>query len=60
MPTFVGLDVHLRTCHATVMNEQDEKFLNERREFERIFKDIDDAKVAMEACYYWQPHFGHL
>jgi len=42
------------------MNEQDEKFLNERREFERIFKDIDDAKVAMEACYYWQPHFGHL
>ena len=45
MPTFVGLDMHLRTCHVTVMNEQgdilrQEKFPNERRELERIFKGI--------------------
>jgi transposase len=32
-----------------------EKFPNERMELERIFKGIDDAKVAMEACYCWQP-----
>jgi len=60
MTTYVGLDVHLRTCHATVMDEhgrilKQEKFPNERLEFERILKGIDDAKVAMEACYCWQP-----
>jgi transposase len=65
MPTYVGLDVHLRTCHATVMNEhgeilKQEKFPNERTELERIFKNIDDAKVAMEACYCWQPVYELL
>ena len=65
MPTFVGLDVHLRTCHATVMDERgkvlrQEKFPNERLELERIFEDIDDAKVAMEACYCWQPVYEFL
>lgn len=65
MPTFVGLDVHLRTCHATVMDEQgkilrQEKFPNERLELERILKGIDDAKVAMEACYCWQPVYELL
>jgi len=62
MTTYVGLDVHLRTCHATVMDEhgrilKQEKFPNERLEFERILKGIDDAKIAMEACYCWQPPY---
>lgn len=65
MATFVGLDVHLRTVHVTAMNERgeillQEKFQNEREEFERIFKDIDDAKVAMEAGYCWQPIYELL
>ena len=65
MTTYVGLDVHLRTCHATVMDEhgrilKQEKFPNERLEFERILKGIDDAKVAMEACYCWQPLYEFL
>ena len=65
MATYVGLDVHLRTCHATVMDEQgkilrQEKFPNERLELERILKGIDDAKVAMEACYCWQPVYEFL
>lgn len=65
MATYIGLDVHLRTCHATVMDEhgrilKQEKFPNERLEFERIFKGIDDAKVAMEACYCWQPIYEIL
>lgn len=56
MTKYIGLDVHLRTCHATVMDEQgnilrQEKFPNERQEYERILRGIDDAKVAMEACY---------
>ena len=65
MPTFVGLDVHLRTCHATVMDERgkipkQEKFQNERLELERIFKGIDGARVALEACYCWQPAYEFL
>jgi len=47
------------------MNEQgailkQEKFPNERMEFERVFKNIDDTKVAMEACYCWQPVYELL
>ena len=65
MATYVGLDVHLRTCHATVMDERgkilkQEKFPNERQELERILKGIDDAKIAMEACYCWQPIYEFL
>jgi transposase len=37
-----------------------EKFLNEREEFKRVFKGIDDAKVAMEATYCWQPPYELL
>jgi hypothetical protein len=37
-----------------------EKFLNEREEFEMIFECIDDAKVAMEASYCWQPAYEFL
>lgn len=65
MPTYVGLDVHLRTCHVTVMDEHGEilrreKFPNERGELERILKGIGDAKIAMEACYCWQPVYEFL
>jgi len=65
MPMYIGLDVHLRTCHATVMDEHgrilgQERFLNEREEFERILRGIDGAKVAMEACYCWQPVYDFL
>ena len=36
MPKYIGMDVHKQTCHATVMDEQgnvfmQEKFLNERK-----------------------------
>jgi hypothetical protein len=42
----MGLDVHLRTCHATVMDEhgrilKQEKFPNERLEFGRIHIDVE-------------------
>lgn len=65
MPTYVGLDVHLRTCHATAMNERgeilkQEKFPNEGLELKRFFKGIDDAKVAMEAGYSWMPVYELL
>ena len=65
MAMYVGLDVHKRTCHATVMNERGEivkegKFRNERAGFEYFFRCIDDAKVAMESSYCWQPPYEWL
>lgn len=65
MPLYVGLDVHLRTCCATAMNERgeilkQEKFANESLEIERFFKDINDAKVAIEASYSWMPVYELL
>lgn len=64
MPMYVGLDIHKRTVQATVIDEQGtvthEKFLNEREEFERFFSHIDDAQVAMEASYFWQPAYEFL
>jgi transposase len=65
MPLYVGLDVHLKTCHATAMNERgeilkQEKFANEGLEIERFFKDIKDAKVAIEASYSWMPVYELL
>lgn len=57
---YVGLDVHKKVCHATVMDERgkimkEEKFENTHEGFEKFFDGIDDAEVAMEACYCWQP-----
>ena len=65
MPKYIGIDVHKRTCHATVMDgkgrvTKQEKFLNEREEFERILKGIDDAEIAMEASCCWQPAYELL
>jgi len=65
MAKYVGLDVHLRTCHATLMDERgrilkQEKLLNERQELERFLRGIDDARVAMEASYCWQPVYEFL
>lgn len=65
MAQYVGIDVHKQICHATVMSERgeilrQEKFWNEREELERFFESIDDAKVAMEACYCWQPVYEQL
>jgi transposase len=37
-----------------------EKFPNEKQELERILRGINDAKVAMEACYCWQPVYEFL
>jgi hypothetical protein len=65
MPMYVGLDVHKRTCHATVIDESGEivkeaRFRNLRTEFEYFFKDIDNAKIAMEASYCYQPVYELL
>ncbi|MEM3402556.1 MAG: hypothetical protein QW179_04750 [Candidatus Hadarchaeales archaeon] len=53
---YIGLDVHKHTCHATVMDEtgrivKQERFRNACEEYELFFRDIPEAKVAMEASY---------
>ncbi|MEW6592910.1 MAG: IS110 family transposase [Candidatus Hadarchaeota archaeon] len=65
MTKYVGLDVHKRTCHATVMDEngaiiRQEKFLNRTEELDRFFEGMRGAKVAMEAGYCWQPAYYRL
>jgi transposase len=64
MPKYIGLDIHKRVVQATVIDEQGkvthEKFLNEHEEFERFFDVIDDAEIAMEASYFWQPAYEFL
>jgi transposase len=65
MAQYVGLDVHRKVCHATVVDEHGEvirqgKFLNTREGIEEFFDGINDAEVAMEACYCWQPVYELL
>lgn len=65
MATYVGLDVHKQSSHATVMDERgqilkQEKFRNEPEEFKRFFQGIDDAEVAIEASCCWQPVYELL
>jgi transposase len=59
MTKWIGLDVHKRTCHATVLDEHgvvaQTKLPNEPEELKWFFGTFGDAKVAMEATYFWQP-----
>lgn len=62
---YVGLDVHKEYCDATVLDElgvvvKKGKFKYTRDGFEEFFKGIDDARVAMEAGYCWQPAYELL
>lgn len=62
---YVGLDVHKEYIHGTVLDESGRvvkrgKFQYTRDGFEKFFNGIDDAKVAMEAGYCWQPGYELL
>jgi len=62
---YVGLDVHKETVHGTVMDEHGrvlkrKGFFNTPKGYEKFFGGIDDAKVAMEAGYCWQPPYELL
>ena len=62
---YVGLDVHKRVCHGTVMDEEGhvvkrEHFSNDRGSLSSFMKDIGEAKVVMESGYCWQPIYDAL
>lgn len=58
MPTYIGLDVHRRVCHATVLQESklyQYRFPNTPEELERFLSGFQRAQIAFEATYCWQP-----
>jgi len=62
---YVGLDVHKRVCYGTVMDEKGQivkrgKFSNDHQGLEEFMEGIDEALVAMEAGYCWQPLYDRL
>ena len=62
---YVGLDVHKRVCYGTVMDEKGKivkqaKFTNNQKALDEFMEDLDEALVAMEAGYCWQPLYDRL
>jgi transposase len=62
---YVGLDVHKRFCHGTMMREdgmiiKQERFSNDPRSLDAFLGGVDGARVVMEAGYCWQPLYDRL
>jgi len=62
---YVGLDVHKRVCHGTVMNGEgtivkQERFSNDPHSLGAFMGGVDGARVVMEAGYCWQPLYDRL
>jgi len=62
---YIGLDVHKRVCYGTVMDEKGQivkrgKFSNDPQGLEVFMEGVDEALVAMEAGYCWQPLYDRL
>jgi len=62
---YVGLDVHKRSCHGTMMNEEgkivkQERFSNGPRGVDAFMGGVEGARVVMEAGYCWQPLYDRL
>lgn len=58
MPTWIGLDVHKRVCHATVLEDdtlEQMKLRNDPNVLREFFSRFSSAKIAIEATYCWQP-----
>ncbi|KXA95361.1 hypothetical protein AKJ65_01975 [candidate division MSBL1 archaeon SCGC-AAA259E19] len=66
MTDYVGLDVHKKYFHATVMDEKgdvliQESFPNDSDGFDSLlFKTGDEVEVALEACYAWEYVYEEL
>ena len=62
---YVGLDVHKMYIYGTVLDERgtvvkEGKFEYTRDGLEKFLHGIDDAKIAIEAGYCWQPVYELL
>ena len=62
---YVGLDVHKRVCYGTVMDEEGRvlkqaRFSNDPEGLEEFMDGVEEALIAMEAGYCWQPLYDGL
>jgi len=62
---YVGLDVHKNVCYGTVMDEKGKvakqaRFTNDLEGVEVFMEGLDEALVAMEVEYCWQPPYDTL
>ena len=62
---YVGLDVHKRVCYGTMLDEKGQivkrdKFSNDPQRLEEFMERVDEAQMAMEAEYCWQPLYDRL
>ena len=62
---YVGLDVHKRVCYGTLTDENGQvikrgKFSNDEDGLDSFMQGVDEAQVAMEAGFCWQPLYDAL
>ena len=62
---YVGLDVHKRACYGTITDQDGNilkrgKFSSSPEGFRAFMEGVDEARIAMEAGYCWQPLYDAL
>ena len=62
---YVGLDVHKRTCYGTVTDDEGHivksgRFSNDSEGISEFMEGLEEAQIAMEAGYCWQPIYDRL
>ena len=62
---YVGLDVHKRACYGTITDQEGTiykqgKFASSPEGLKAFMEGVDEAKIAMEAGYCWQPLYDAL
>jgi len=63
--TFIGVDLHKKTCYITVMNQAGDvkkrtEISTDTDEVANFFKDYTDSKVAVESTMNWIPFYENL
>jgi hypothetical protein len=62
---YVGRDIHKRACYGTTPDQDGNilkrgKFSNDPEGLKTFIEDVDEASIAMEAGYCWQPLYDSL
>lgn len=63
--TYIGVDLHKKTCYITVMDEKGKirkqtEILNEENKIRRFFRKYQGEKVAVESTMNWIPFYENL
>ena len=62
---YVGLDVHKRVCYGTITDQDGNvlkrgRFSSSPEGLKTFIEDVDEASIAMDAGYCWQPLYDAL